>query len=219
MKLATTLDLPYSKWQFLSPPRPEQVIASATIGFYEAQGWIGQYKKNGTCTLIGVAPDGSIEHLTRHNTPHKRWALTDKTRKLASFCPKGKWTVFVAELMNEKTPTIKDTLYIFDIVVADSKQLIGTTFIERQSYLTDLFPTPIGETSSHYTMTDNLWLAKPIISDLEATFALIRAQKDLSNEGLVLKNPSGVLEMMRPGGNQGWQVKVRVPVPNSCRGM
>jgi hypothetical protein len=219
VKLSATLEVPYTKWTFLSPPRPETVIASSSIGFYEARGFLGQYKKNGTCTLIGVDPEGGIHHLTRHNELHKRWQLTDKTRKLADYAPKGVWTVFVAELLNEKTPHIKDTLYIFDVVVADSAQLIGTTFIERQGYLTDLFKTPISETDSHYVMTDNLWLAKPIITDLEATFALIRVQKDTSNEGLVLKDPAGVLEMMRPGSNQAWQVKVRKPVPNSCRGM
>ncbi len=214
-----TLDIPYKEWKFLLPPRPETVISSSTIGFYEQRGWLAQYKKNGTCSLIGVSPEGVIHNLNRHGEAHKRWIPGAATRRLVEFAPKGVWTVFLGELMHEKTILIKDTLYIFDIIVAESKQLIGTTFLERQGYLTSLFPKPIGDTDSHYVMTAKIWLAKPIMRNMSETFEAIRDAKDTSNEGLVLKDPQGKLDLMRTGANQGWQVKVRIPVPNSHRGM
>lgn len=214
-----TWNLPFDEWKFLWPPRPETVINPVTVGFYEDKGWIAQHKLNGTCSLIGVSPDGELHNLTRHGEKHKRWVPV-RSRVIVDFAPKGVWTVFLAELLHEKTTTVKDTLYIFDLLVQSSQQLVGTTQEYRQTLLSAMFLDPLNEVESHFVIHPNIWLAKPVVSGFADVFASIKARKDKLVEGLVLKNPQGVLEpMFKTGNNQSWQVKARIPVPNSHRGM
>ena len=228
MKL--TQAIPYPDWSFLYPPRPEKAILPSLIPSFETRGWVSQYKLNGTCTFIGVDPQGGLHTLTRHNTPHKMWKPSERTKALAAFCPRGQWTVFIAELLNDKTPLIKDTLYLFDIIVSSSLQLVGTTFQERQDFLSELmFPKGIQDPKSnwwekspeksHAVVAPGIWLAKTQRTGLRDIFTQIRDAGDKSVEGLVLKDPKGVLEYAyRAGSNQGWQCKCRVALPNSHMG-
>jgi len=214
-----TIKIPYESWQFLYPPRPETAVSPDVLTDMELKGWIGTYKMNGTCSLIGVSPTGTVHTLTRHNTPHKMWSLGNKTKAIAEFGTRGKWTVFLAELLNDKTPLIKDTLYIFDILVSDSIQLIGTTFDERQEFLRSILPPMENNAPSHTVVAPGIWLAKTLNEGFAETFRGIKEAGDKAVEGLVLKNPKGALDLMfRTGNNQGWNLKVRVPLPHSHQG-
>jgi hypothetical protein len=203
---------PFNEWSFIYPARPENKVPVALLDFYETQGFWGQYKKNGTCSTVGIGPNGRLYSFTRHkDEPHRAWQFTPNTAAIADFVPSDSFTVFAVELLHSKGPLIKDTFYIWDIFVHQSAFLIGTTFAERQALLTKIFPHPIDETDSHYVMTNNIWLAKPIVRDLEGAWKKLKASASPLDEGLVLKNPTGVLEpLYRDGNNQGWQVKCRV---------
>jgi len=217
--------LPYENFTFLYPPRPESAILPSLIPSYEDRGWVGNYKLNGTCSLIGVGPDGAIHNLTRHNTKHKMWKPSDRTKVLARSCPRDFWTLFVAELLNDKTPNIKDTLYIFDILVWESKQLIGTTYQERTTFLQNLLipakprqgrAHPWWAKRSHTVIAPGIWLANVITSGLSETFEWIKESEDRAIEGIVLKNPAGKLGMMfKEHTNTTWQVKSRIALPHS----
>lgn len=204
----------YSEWKYLYPPRAEHIITRDVIKMYEMRGWWGQYKKNGTSTTVTVDPQGNVRFMTRHAEPHKAWQCP--TWLLASILervPKNVWTMFVAELLHSKTPSIKDTLFIYDVVVYKSQHLVGTSFQERQKILNSIFPCEGKEEYSHWELCAGVWRAKNLTQNLTEVFQAIEDPK--VDEGLVLKNPKDVLD---PGtqqkNNTRWQVKVRYPTKN-----
>ena len=125
----------YSKYTYLYPPRPEKAIPPGLLAAYEDKGWVGQYKKNGTCNVTFVSPEKEITVMTRHDAKHKAWAPTEASNKFFKELPGDGWYVFVSELLHSKTPTIKDTHYIFDILVYDGEHLSGMSFINRMDIL------------------------------------------------------------------------------------
>lgn len=215
-------EMNYSQFAFLWPPRPEKAIPHSFIGFYSKKGWVAQYKKNGTCTVLFVSPEKEIITKTRHNEDHKRWSPSVKSNAPFKTLPGNGWYVFVSELMDSKTSEdIKDTHYINDILVADGRNLEGTTFEERQEILKSLFL--VGgeeETESHWIVTPNFWLAKTITEKFKSTWTAINDVAQNMNgaptdEGLVFKNPKAPLVMCsKSGSNSGWQVKCRVQHKN-----
>lgn len=205
----------YNEFKFLYPPRPENAIAPHLMGYYEAQGWVAQYKKNGTNTIIAIGPDKEIILKTRHGEDHKAWSLTDSLAdSLRDLFPEREWFVLCAELMHSKTPTIKDSLYIHDCLVWNSKFLLGSTFLSRNLLLTERLATNV-ETKSHYLVdsTGKLWFAKLLTKDFLGTFQSIKDPQ--VDEGLVLKNPHGKLSLcLTPKANQSWSVKCRHETKN-----
>lgn len=205
----------YTKWKSLYMPRPESVIAPATLSYYEGKGWLAQYKKNGTATIIGISPDKEFFSLNRHKELHKTWQLTAHLKsELARIFFEKKWFVFCAEIMHLKTPTIKDTIYIHDILTWKSEFLLGSTFLERQLILDEKLITNV-EAESHYVCDSagKIWYAKRFTKNFLAIFNSIKNAK--IDEGLVLKDPEGELHAcLRPTDNASWQVKCRHPTKN-----
>jgi hypothetical protein len=201
----------YDSFRYLFPPRPEYIVPVNRLTYYEKKGYIAQYKKNGTCSIVAVnGGTGEVNMMNRHNAAHRAYhpdpAMIDGLRKLSQAAGPG-WTVLAAEILHSKTPTIKNTLYIFDLVVLDGTYLVGQTFNERLATLKRLIPTTV-EAYSHYHYTDKIWLAKPILRGLEATFRAITDPK--IDEGLVLKRGSAKLEFCdKESANRGWQMKCR----------
>jgi len=200
----------YDSWKYLFPPRPESAIPPDMLAFYEKRGWVCQYKKNGTCTIIGVSPDRKLIAINRHQENHKAWQLTQHIKDaLRSIFTKPLWYVVVAEIMHSKTPTIKDTIFIHDILVHESEYLVGTTFKERQEILNPYLLTNV-ETKTHYVCdTDGkVWFAKIYDKGFADLFRSIKEPK--IDEGLVLKDPNGKLRSCdRADANSSWQVKCR----------
>lgn len=203
--------LPYNEWKFLYPPRPELAIPSDTIDFYEKQGYVAQVKKNGTCTLIGVDPRGQLHTLTRHNAPHIQWKPDAQSPALRALTRLTGWHVFEAEVLHSKTQGIKDTVYLFDILVHNSQQLVGTTWFERMQLLQQIFRPGPAQAGSHQ-LDDRLFLAQTLTRGLRKTWQQLQAPED---EGIVLKSPDARLKLCsKIDSNSSWQVKCRRPAAN-----
>lgn len=219
----------FDKYIYLWPPRPSKAIGATMLNFYEKRNWVGQYKKNGTCTVLYVTPEKEIIAKTRHNDDHKRWEPTDKSTGVFKDLPGEGWYVFVVEVMHSKCKDVKDTVYIFDMLVNDGVDLVGTTFMERQDMLHEIFEikhedddtnvVEMFENQSHYVLSPNVWLAKLINGNFKQTMRVVSNEAPEEgapeNEGLVLKNPNAKLEPeSRQASNGGWQVKCRIPHKN-----
>lgn len=204
----------YSEFKYLWPPRPEKAIPSNLLGFHKKRGYVAQFKKNGTCSVIAVSPDRKLICMNRHNSEHKLWEPTKASSEIFKAIPGKGWYVFVAELLHSKVSNgQKDTNYIFDMIVENSVHLVGVSFVERQQKLQDLFLSGNeDETTSHYVLNANTWLAKNHTEGFKELFEGISSEED---EGLVLKDPRSELNnCFRPSTNSDWQVKCRKPHKN-----
>jgi len=202
----------YNDFKFLFPPRPEHAVATALLKFYERRGWLAQFKKNGTNSPVWISPKKEIISMTRHNEQHKAWKMTEHLKEeLAQLFPEKKWFMLCAELLHNKNATVKNTLYIYDVLVWKGEFLFDTTFLERQQILDERLITNV-EAQSHYVCDSGgkIWYAKRFNKDFKALFLSIRDPK--LDEGLVLKDPEGRLRSCRSAtDNSSWQVKCRHP--------
>jgi len=195
---------------FLYPPRPEKAIMPDMLRMMEMEGFSAEIKKNGTCSVLEYN-EGHLDAWTRHNELHKAWKpdmATPCLRKLGLLNGKN---VLVGELLHSKGNGHTDTMYLFDILIHEGKNLIGLTLAERRQILHTLWEFK-GETYSHYIVDDRLWVAKPYVSGFRELFDGIVNPED---EGLVLKNPQAKLQpCFKNGLNAGWQVKCRKATKN-----
>lgn len=209
---------PYTSFKYISPPRAEKAIQTSFLGFYEKQGWVAQVKKNGTNSVIFVPPgDGVPFAQTRHadDPEHKMWAFSPASIKAFDQVKTKGWSVYNAELMHSKGNGIRDTNYVHDVLVYDGEYLEGKSYQYRYDLLKKIFKVggvtskyiPDGGTESHYVVNDNTWVAKNRTTGFKDLFGRLTAE----DEGLVLKNPNGLLS---PRDNSGWTVKCRRPHAN-----
>ncbi len=199
----------YNKLVYITPPRAEQAIPKTLLNIWESQKWIAQVKKNGTNTVIFVAPDKSLTFMGRHGNMLKAWQPTKDSSEIFKQLPDNSWYVINAELMNNKTKNVKNTFYIFDILVSNNKYLLGTTYAQRYKLLMDLFlKTDSKQEKSHFILNDNAWLARNIRNGFLKTFSSLNGDED---EGLVIKNPCGLLTVKD---NHEWMIKCRRKVEN-----
>lgn len=215
---------PYTKFSYFYPPRPETPIAPCALDGRGAQGLHAQVKKNGTRNLVFIAPPGEtipgqsltiggrqIQTWNRHKDRHKTWKETPAALELLVQHADG-WTVFDTELLNARTRDVKDKIYVFDMLVYAGQHLTGTTCAQRWELLAEIFADckPIGETESHFILNEHVWLAK--VHETGLTDLYQRAIALPENEGLVLKDPNGVLASGSSIiNNTSWQVKCRRP--------
>lgn len=191
----------YSQYSYLWPPRPEQVITPVMLPFYEKQGWVAQYKKNGTCTLI-FTNGKEVIYKTRHNEDHKAWTpLPEHNEYFREIAKSGNWYVFEAELLHSKGE-IKNHLHIFDCLVWDGEYLIGSTLPER-----------VIKCLAYLTFFEDKYFSITITFTTEFQKLFQDCQNE--DEGLVLKNPLTRLNVCStPSSNSKWQVKCRRETKN-----
>jgi len=199
----------YEDYVYLYPPRPTMAIAPQAIGFYERMKWCAQVKKNGTCTVI-FARGMNVMFKTRHNDDHRQWAPLPE-----HLCPfqssSLKWNVFCAELIHNKTKTIKNQLYIFDQIVKDDVHLVGTTFAERQNMLHTTFNGI--DDCDKIRINDYLTISKCYEQNYKNLYDSISSNEE--DEGLVFKNPNAKLNpCYKEGKNGSWQIKCRKTTSN-----
>jgi len=208
--------LDYNEYSYLYPPRPEAKIAQGQLSFYEKRGWIAQVKKNGTNTVI-FARAKEVIFMTRHadengkGIAHRMWK--PKQIHVDFFANRSdKWNVWTAELLNDKTPLIKDHLYIYDQIVHNGKQLVGTNVLERHVIMHEMLMEPdADEEFDLYRLGKCFSIAR----NLRSGFADIFNKLKTEDEGLVLKSAKGKLEpCFKETSNRGWQIKSRIPHKN-----
>lgn len=203
----------FKEWRYLYPPRPTSAVTCDLIPMYEHDGWVGQYKKNGTCAVIGVGPGHCFRWMNRHDDELK-WTPTERIAgMLWEIFGSSEWTVLVGELLHSKVKEIRNKVYLFDYIVLEGEYQLGTTFREREKILQERFePYVEAERESHWLATEDVWLAKTHRIGLEQIF---RSMDKPEDEGLVLKDPEGKLrDCEREKTNDHWQVKVRHPKAN-----
>ena len=194
---------------FMKPPRPENAIPFDSIQTFESRGWWGQVKKNGTCSIIIVSPDGELTGYNRHGEIHKAWKFTDKSAKFfrKAAQPDGD-TTFVAELLNNKVSDMRDINYVHDILRDNGRVLYDRSYAYRYNRVREIFdPFATDETEDYYILDPNTWVAKNM------TTGFVDRAKHLDrpeDEGLVFKNPKSVFSPH----NKGWAVKYRKPTKN-----
>jgi hypothetical protein len=149
-------------------------------------------QKNGTCTVVTVDPKGKVFFWTRHKEPHKAWTPTTELKDYFSRFPDSVW---VGELLHSKGPSVKNFLYLIDVLGYEGSPLFGTMLTARQERLQGL------PACSQVGMVRNY----------ETGFCeLFNGLSDPLDEGLVLKNPKAMLQACyREGNNTNWQVKCR----------
>lgn len=179
--------------KFLYPPRPEKAIPPDLINYYQSKGWIAQIKKNGTCCVIYVNEKGIPTFWNRHKELQKAWVAPEF---IVDYFKQFPDSFIVAELLHNKSPNVKNTLYIFDILRYKGKDLLGTTYSERMHLINSEFPAG-----------KNIILAECYTENFEELFKSLSEDID---EGLVFKNPKARLKpAFKKGSNADWQVKVR----------
>lgn len=202
----------YERFSYLYPPRPDNPIDPGSLWNIEQRGWSAQYKKNGQCSVVAVSPERKLTIMNRHKAPHKNWSAPAGAAAAFQKLPGAGWYVFVGELLHAKGIGVKDTHYLFDILVADSKFLFGSTFHDRVPLLNGLFPDTREEAYSHRVIDDHTWVARTFEGNLLGLYDQAVLAGD---EGIVMKDPNGVLSLCtREGANNGWQLKCRSPTKN-----
>jgi ATP-dependent DNA ligase len=183
---------------FLYPPRPEKAVPPSFIKSLEARGFVAQKKKNGTCQVISIDASGNVEFRTRRNEPNKAWTpLPEMIKYFSSF----KDSVFVGELLHNKHESVKNTIFLFDVLHYLGRSQVGSTLETRLEGLRAVVP-----------FTPNIKLIDTYYQDLTGLYYSLSEPTD---EGIVLKNPKAVLrDCKRDGLNANWQVKCRVGTKN-----
>jgi ATP-dependent DNA ligase len=207
------MSVAYKQMFVMFPPRPSTSIKAEHIGDYP--GWLAQRKFNGTRTTVFIDPAGDVHLRNRQREEHRAYKVTDEMIESCRALPleRGAWHVLDGELLHSKTKAIKDRVVLFDLLVHDSKYLLGTTYRDRL----DLLDYSLGEPDEYedesghqlaFRVNGNLWLAETFTDEFERHFRELLALDEI--EGLVLKDPGGKLTAgVTEKNNEGWQIRVR----------
>jgi ATP-dependent DNA ligase len=181
------MSIPYKKFSYKYPPRPEYKISSDQLYKYEKDHLI-QPKLNGSCCLIFIKGE-KIRIFGRHKNENlSNFKLNNKDLKILN-CNNDNWNVVVGEYMNKNKNGVygkpwNHKFVIFDILVHDGEYLIGTTYQERVILLDNIFGV-IDENDYLYKITDNIFRVKTFYVDfLERWNNIIKIDM---LEGFVLK--------------------------------
>lgn len=220
--------VPYTAWQYLYPPRTEMKIEWNPEGRLQKT-WtafpdvIAQFKLNGSRNLIVIRPDDGIEFWNRHKERQGKGKYVIPPTLLAQIrampYPRGKWNIIDGELMHYKVEYIKDTLYLFDVLVWGSEHLIGETYEARYK----LLGTLVGDVTDNQYPLDfrpkvgKIYIAQSLSVDRWA-WAWQQAQLGKTEiEGLVLKR-NGAVSCLGPANkqinNNGFMLRIRKPHKN-----
>lgn len=208
--------IPYTKYSYLYPPRPEHAVPIEHIGTYEEMGYVAQPKLDGSSCLVFTDGTNAIA-MSRHATPFaaEPMLLKDGTfRKLHRGTP-GKWTVLVGELMNKSKRDERGRAFsgyvVHDVLVADGVHLVGTTFAERIALLDSMYGTAGSDQPElHATGHERVYRVRTYRGPGLAEFFRGVTAGAQMYEGIVAKDPAGRLEHgMRQKNTRSGQVKVR----------
>jgi hypothetical protein len=207
----------YDSYRYLWPPRPETAAAPNTLRHYEERRWWGSAKMNGTCTTIYVPPDrkGAFA-MGRHGPDNviKSWQPGERWNAFQATLPGDGWYVFVGELLHSKGVGVKDTMYLFDLLVDGGDYLLGTSYSQRWHRLAALCQVFAAEPFvevTHTVIAPGVWLASNHARGFTDWLASIQDMPGKPPiEGLVFKDPNArLLPCTKATANAKWQHKCR----------
>jgi hypothetical protein len=178
-------------------PRPTYLNQLEASGKY-----IAEQKWNGDNCLIytGSKP----EFWNRTHTQLKYRPTEDVLKELRVF-PKD--CVINAELIHNKTKTIKDLLICHCVMIWKGNPLIGKTWGDSRKILEDLpLPLTIAKQFNYanHVLLSRIWT--------EGFWDLFQLADGENIEGIILKNPKGKLVFsLSPLTDVPWMLKVRKP--------
>lgn len=203
----------YNSFTYLYPPRPTTAVefGGATFNDLKDIGWVAQLKLNGQRNVIYIGPGKVVEFWNRHREKHRNysppsWIIEEL---LDIFHPKdNEWLVIDSELLHAKDPKVKNTIYVWDILVSGNKLLLDTTYDERYELLRSTIDCTPYHNGITLQLSDHLWLAENYHSDeWDDRWG---ATKESYVEGFVIKNPEGRLKpMFKEKNNSEWQTRCR----------
>lgn len=209
----------YSSYRYLWPPRPEEAVAPTSLAMFEPMRWWAQAKMDGTnCTVYVPPAKGDDAFAMGRAGADNRlvWQPGERWRTFESYLPGKGWYAFQGELLHTRGVGVRDTIFLFDLLVDDGEYLIGTTYAERYHRLATLCGNVGAEPwveDTHMVITPGVWLATNRARAFSEWFAAIRNLPGKPPvEGLVFKNPNGKLApCTRAVSNAVWQRKCRRP--------
>lgn len=221
------MPMPFTKWRYIYPPRPGSATPYPISGqegsdvYRDSGEWQVQLKLNGTRSLIVFRPDGGIEFYNRHAEHHKAWSAPEwmvEEIKKRFVVEKGKWSIIDSELLHSKHASVKDTLYVFDILVLNGRYLVGTSYEDRFAMLSEVCGHPPAEVAGFGGMVleigRGLWMAT-VIDETKWDAAWALSERIVGNEkpiieGLVFKRVRALLDFGHSAVNNGlWMVRCR----------
>jgi len=218
---------------YIYPPRPNTAVPFKEAAFFAEIGWQWQYKINDTRCMIKYTPE-KIELWNRHAEQMRSYHCPDWLRDQLLIVREhlqlnpNKISILDGGLYDQKHAAIKDTICIWDILVRDDEQLLGTTYTERYNqiakgttpynYSHPTYKKPIQFGKAYTPETTNVFhlLNNPQPTPQQTWDQVQQVNKPFAPnspllEGMVFKDPQGILEMgLRPKNNHDWQCRCRV---------
>jgi len=183
----------YTKFYYIFPPRPENTIPSEAIEVFDDGTFIAQPKLNGSCCLI-FTNGKEFFCMNRHQERLTNVQIMDE---LLSLHRGDGWMVLVGEYLNKSKLDENNNLFnhkfvLFDILVYNNKYLLGTTFLERQHLLDEIYK--LEEYNSYlFKISDNTYRVKNFMSNFTKLWNEI-VKIDVF-EGFVFKRKKAPLEI------------------------
>lgn len=212
--------------RYIYPPRPQTAIPRGDYGLLTELGWIAQFKYNDTRCMIKYRENNSTQLWNRHAEMMRTFAANDELQEqletIQQRLGKG-YHLLDGGLLHQKHASIKNTLVIWDILVHNGQQLLGTTYQERYNIINNLQegkPYTYQEITIGNKITTDIFIPQNFppqqwdncwkeIDKINQPF--IKQGIGPAIEGLVFKDPNGIL---KPGfqekNNGDWQVRSRV---------
>lgn len=157
--------------------------------------WVAEPKKNGQRLVLHYI-NNQFQFWGRHADPLTYKPNEELSQALQALNLTGYWQ-FDAELRHNKTKGIQHQIMLFDVFVCQNTLLLEIPFWQRRELLEQQHLTEGISLSTQYRQTNLKELYYQLIQDEE-------------NEGLVLKNRYGVLNLGRTKGmDSAWMYKVR----------
>jgi ATP-dependent DNA ligase len=209
--------------KYIYPPRPTQSVPRGETNFFATLGWKAQLKYNGSRCLVKHLPDNTIQLWNRHGERFRTYHLPEWLEEQITQTLRGlnfkadQLHILDGELIDQKHRSLKDTIALWDVIVENGEHLLGTTYQERYSRLEDfstLEKYSFGEIPIGYRLNDNL-LMPTFETDFEHLWDTVdKVNKPFDTpllEGIVLKDPTGVLERgWKEINNSDWIIRSRV---------
>lgn len=206
--------IPFKKYRYIFPPRPEYKTTSGELIKYDNGLYIGQPKLNGSnLTIYTNGVDVYI--MNRHKQPMSNIKLN--TQLFRNLHRGNGWMAINGEFMNKSKKDSNGNLFnqkfvIFDILVYNDRQTVGKTNSERIVLIDELYPS-VSYDNYIKKYNEDVYVVKSFDKNFKVIY------NDIINidmyEGLVLKDRNAKLKNgISQKNNIRTQIKVRKPTKN-----